>query len=145
MAGFMRSVLINKPIGEVFDFATNLDNASRFLPGVIKTEMLTDGGLRPGARFKETRVMNGKERSAVIEVTEHKRPEIHACCAAMMGMRATYTFQFFVAPAGTRVEMKAEVQGNFLWWLFLGMLCRMMEKGDGEYLNRLKAAMESPQ
>jgi len=141
MAGFKRSIIINKAIEEVFDFATNLDNASKFLPSVTKIEMLTEGGLKPGAKFKETR--NG--RSAVIEVVEHRRPDVHAASAGMMGMRATYWFRFYSDPAGTRVEMEADVQGNFLWWLFLGMMCRMMEKEDGEYLERLKAAMQSAQ
>jgi carbon monoxide dehydrogenase subunit G len=145
MAGFKRSVTINKPIEEVFDFATDPANAAKLLPGVTSIKMLTEGGMKAGAKFKETRGIKGKERSAIIEITEHKRPEVHAASAAMMGMRATYTFRFFADPAGTRVDMDADVQGNFLWWLFLGMMARMMEKEDGAYLDRLKAAMESPQ
>jgi uncharacterized membrane protein len=142
MAGFSRSVVIDRPIEEVFDFATDLANAPLFLPNVTKTEMLTEGGIKPGARFREWRKMNGKERSAVIEVIEHERPRVHAASAAMMGMRATYRFRFTSEGAGTRVDLEANVQGNFLWWLFLGMMSRMMAKEDGEYLNRLKNAME---
>lgn len=139
MAGFTRSVIISKPIEEVFDFATNLDNASTFLPGVTKCEMLTEGGLKRGAKFKETR----KGRSAVIEVVEHKRPGVHAAGASVMGMHATYWFRFHPDPAGTRVEMEADVQGNLIWRPFLGLMSRMMAKEDGEYLERLKAAMQS--
>jgi carbon monoxide dehydrogenase subunit G len=141
MAGFKRSIIINKAIEDVFDFATNLDNASKFLPGVTKIEMLTDGGMKPGAKFKETR----KGRSAVIEVVEHRRPEAHAASASVMGMRATYWFRFHADPAGTRVEMEADVQGNFLWWLLLGVMSRTMEREDGGYLERLKAAMQPAQ
>jgi carbon monoxide dehydrogenase subunit G len=138
MAGFKRSVVIDRPIEEVFDFATDLDNASKFLSGVTNIELLTDGGLQPGAKFKETR--NG--RSAVIEVVEHRRPSVHAAGAAMLGMRATYWFRFSTEPAGTRVEMEADVQGHLLWRPFLGLMIRMMEKEDGPYLDRLKAAMQ---
>ena len=38
-----------------------------------------------------------------------------------------------------------DVQGNVLWWLFLGMMSRMMEKEDGEYLERVKTAMQRAQ
>jgi carbon monoxide dehydrogenase subunit G len=145
MAGFTRSVVIDRSVEEVFDFATDLNNASKFLPNVTKVEMLTDGGMKPGAKFKETRVMNGKERSAVIEIVEHDRPKVQAAAACMMGMCAKYTFRFSAEGSGTRVEMEAVVTGNFLWWLFLGMMSRMMEKEDGEYLHRLKAAMETTQ
>jgi carbon monoxide dehydrogenase subunit G len=143
MAGFQRSIVIQRPVEEVFDFATNLDNASLFLPGVTKIELLTEGGLRPGARFRETRKMKGKERSAVIEIVAHERPRLHAARSALMGMSAQYTFRFSPADGGTRVDMEAMVNGNLLWKLFLGMLSRMMEKEDGEYLNRLKSAIET--
>jgi carbon monoxide dehydrogenase subunit G len=142
MAGFTRSVVIDRPIEEVFDFATDLANAPILLPNVTKTEMLTQGGMKPGARFREWRNMNGKVRDAVIEVVEYDRPRVHAATAAMMGMSATYRFRFTPEGAGTRVDMEAEVRGNFLWWLFLGMMSRVMEKEDGEYLNRLKSALE---
>jgi hypothetical protein len=108
------------------------------LPAVSKTEMLTEGGMKPGARIRETRTVGGKERSAVIEEVEHQRPGVHKADADMMGMHAAYTFRFSRNRSGTRVEMQAEVTGNLLWKLFLGMI----EREDGEYLTRLKAAME---
>jgi carbon monoxide dehydrogenase subunit G len=137
VAGFKRSIVIDRPIEEVFDFATDLKNAPVFMPNCTKTEMLTEGGMRPGAKFKETR---GK-RSAVIEIVEHERPRIHAAKAGMMGLQAIYYFRFFPEGAGTRVELEAVVTGNFVWWLFLGMMSRMMEKEDGQFLERLKDAM----
>lgn len=142
MAGFKRSVVIERPIEEVFDFATNLANASKVMPNVTKAEMVTEGGMKPGAKFRETRVMKGKEHTMLIEILEHSRPSIHAAKSAMMGMCATFTFRFLAEGKGTRVELEAEVRGNFLWWLFLGMISRMMEKEDGEYLNRLKTGMQ---
>lgn len=144
MPGFTRSITIDKPIKEVFDFATDLANAPLFLPGIVKTEMLTEGGMKPGARFRETRLMGKKERSAVIEVVDHQRPTIHSARSAMMGMSARYTFHFLPEGAGTRITMDAVVGGNLLWKLFLGMISRMMEKEDGDYLVRLKSAIESP-
>src|SRR5436853_553329 len=107
MAGFKKTIVIDHPIEKVFDFASDLNNASKFLPNVTKTQMLTEGGMRTGAKFREWRVMNGKERSADIEIVEHKRPEVHAARAAMMGLCATYTFRFFPEGARTRVELEA--------------------------------------
>jgi carbon monoxide dehydrogenase subunit G len=144
MAGFKRSILIQKPVEEVFDFATDVDKASQFMPGVTRIEMLTEGGMRQGARFRETRVIKGKERAAIIEIVAHERPRLHAASAAMMGMKATYTFRFAAEGSATRVDLDAEVSGNLLWWLFLGMICKAMEKEDGDYLTRLKEAIEHP-
>jgi hypothetical protein len=57
-------------------------------------------------------------------------------------MCVTYRFRFRADGAATIVDMEGLVEGNLLWKLFLGMLCRVIEKEDGEYLNRLKAAVE---
>ncbi len=141
MAGFKRSIVIARPIEQVFDFATDLANASKLLPNITKVEMITDGGMKPGAKFRESRGMNGKEHTAVN--VEHQRPTRHAARAAMMGMQATYTFRFATEGEGTRVDMEADVRGNFLWWLFLGMMARVMEKEDGQYLERMKSAIEA--
>ncbi len=143
MAGFKRTIVIARPIEQVFDFATDLANASKLLPNISKVEMITDGGMKPGAKFRESRGMNGKEHTAIIEVVEHQRPTLHAARAAMWGMQATYTFRFATEGEGTRVDMEADVRGNFLWWLFLGMMARVMEKEDGQYLDRMKSAMEA--
>jgi Polyketide cyclase / dehydrase and lipid transport len=77
MAGFKRSTFINRPVEAVFDFATDLNNLSCLLPNLSRAELLTDGGIRTGARIRETRGVHGKSRTAVIEVQEHKRPEVH--------------------------------------------------------------------
>src|SRR5215813_10719275 len=105
MAGFKRSVVINRPVEDVFDFASDVNNASKFMPNIVKIEMLTEGGMKPGAKFKETRGVKGKERSAVIEITEHERPKVHAAKAGMLGMQATYTFRFHPEGAATRVDL----------------------------------------
>jgi hypothetical protein len=105
--------------------------------------LLSVAGVRPGARFRETRLVNGKERTAIIEVVEHCRPEVHAARSAMLGMSAAYRFHFVPEGTGTRVDMEAEVRGNLLWKLFLGWISGVMEKEDGEYLTRLKEAVEA--
>jgi len=130
-------------VEQVFDFATDLDHASLFLPGVERIELLTPGALRAGSRFRETRRSGKKSRSAIIEVTEHTRPTVHAAKAAMAGMQAKYTFRFTPVDGETLVEMIAEVRGSWLWRPFLGLMARVMEKEDGEYLSRLKTAIMS--
>jgi hypothetical protein len=144
VAGFQRSVVIEQPLETVFDFASDLKNTPILLPNVTKAEMLTEGGMNAGAKFRETRRMKGKEHSAVIEITEYQRPDVYAARSAMMGLVATYRFRFTPEGPGTRVDLEAEVKGNLLWKLFLGMMSRMLEKEDGEMLTRMKEALEQP-
>ena len=92
MAGFKRSILVQKPVKEVFDFATNLDNAPLFMVGLTKVELLTEGGIKHGARFRSTRAFKGKERSAILEVVEYERPRVYATRSAMMGLKGIMPF-----------------------------------------------------
>lgn len=142
MAGFQRSVVIDRPVAEVFDFATNLDNASVMMPSIVKCELLTPGEMKAGSQFRETRRFGKKERSAVIDILEHRRPEEHTATAAMFGFRATYRFLFTPEGQGTRVTMEAILQGNLFWKPFLGLMRKSMEKEDGNYLQRLKEGMD---
>jgi hypothetical protein len=45
----------------VFGFLTDGANAPRVVPSVVRVEKLTDGPVGAGTRYRETRLMNGKE------------------------------------------------------------------------------------
>lgn len=144
MPSFHRDVVVERAPTTVFDYATDLDRASRWMPSIVRIERLDEGPLRPGSRFRETRAHKGKERTAVIEVTEHERPKVHAAQAKAIGVTALYRFRF--TPEGarrTRVDLDATCEGRFLGKLFAGMLAKFMEKEDGDLLQRLKTAIES--
>ncbi len=143
MPAFERSAVINRPLEEVFAFVTNLEHAPRWLPDVTRIELLTPGPLRVGSRFKETRLMKGKEHSAVIEVSVHEPPHRHAASATMMGVTATYHYHFSPDGSGTRVHLVAEVAGRGLGKLLVPMVTGAMKKQDGDQLDRLKAAIEA--
>lgn len=141
MSTFTLTEHLNRPVAEVFAFATDPQNASRWLGDVTKVEVLTPGPMRVGSQFRETRMMNGKEHSAVIEVTEHAPPNRHAASATMMGVTATYHYTFSPNGEGTRIDMKAEVHGKGMAKLLVPMVLSTMKKHDGDQLVKLKAAM----
>lgn len=143
MPGFRTSEFIQRPREQVFDFATDPRNAPKWLTGVQKIELLTDGPIRAGTRFRETRVINKREAAAEIEVVEHERPRVHAAGAKFPGGSAVYRYEFHAEGSGTRVELVAEVRGKGLGWLMAPLMATVMKKMDGDQLQRLKAAIES--
>ncbi len=142
MATFQVSEYIEKPPAETFDFATDLERVSTWIPEIVRIEKLTPGGLAPGAKFRETRRMGSREHSAEIQVTEHERPIVHAASAQCMGCTATYRYLFKPEASGTRVELVADVVGRGLAALIAPLILAMMKKQDGGQLARLKAAIE---
>lgn len=61
---------INAPIEKVFKTLATIEEFSKAVPGIEKVEFLTDSHYGVGTRFRETRIMNGKEAATELEVTE---------------------------------------------------------------------------
>lgn len=143
MSSFHVSVFIERSPIAVFDFATDLDRVSTWMPEITRIEKLTDGPLAPGTQFKETRKMGSREHSAIINVSEHERPRVHAASARFMGCVATYRYTFTPEGDGTRIDLHADVVGSGLAKLLAPMLLATMKKQDGDQLERLKSAIET--
>ncbi len=61
---------INAPIEKVFKTLATIDQFCKAVPGIQNIEFLSDIKYGVGTRFRETRLMNGKEASTELEVTE---------------------------------------------------------------------------
>ena len=70
MTRFTTERSINAPIDLVFNTITDINNFSKSIPDVINIEFLSDVKSGVGTRFRETRLMRGKEAMTELEVTE---------------------------------------------------------------------------
>jgi uncharacterized protein YndB with AHSA1/START domain len=61
---------IHAPIELVFDTVSDISNFSRAIPHILNVEFLTDTRSGVGTRFRETRLMRGREAVTELEVTE---------------------------------------------------------------------------
>ena len=52
---------IDAPIERVFNAVADITEFSKALPHIVNVEFLTDSRLGVGTRFRETRLMRGKE------------------------------------------------------------------------------------
>ena len=59
---------INGPIERVFETVSNVEKFSRAVPHITNVEFLTDEKTGVGARFRETRIMRGKEATTELTV-----------------------------------------------------------------------------
>ena len=139
MPGFTRNQLINGSPEAVFEFATDLSHASKWIEGLTACELITDPPMRMGSKLRETRRVGKREATTVINIIIHEGPRTsktppyrHSAKAAAMGVEATYHFTF--ASGGrdtTRVDVRCEVRStNLLGRLFTGMATRAMRKQD---------------
>lgn len=99
---------VNAPPETVFRVATDLDNWSDFIRGIERIERLTDGPMRVGTRYRETRKMFGKESTEEFEVTGFDAPREFAVQAYTCGALFVSRHRFVPDISGTLVELTLE-------------------------------------
>jgi carbon monoxide dehydrogenase subunit G len=142
MAGFTLSTQIAATPDVVFDFMTNPDNAAKIMQNVTKMETLTPGPLGVGARYRETRRIQGKEQQTELTVVAYDPPHRYAVASEQSGIRVTYNYQLASHGQGTRIDLTADVTAGGLKKLVAPIVMAMLKKEDGGHLEQLKKAVE---
>src|SRR5690606_37390928 len=78
---------VNAPPATVFEMLTDLEGAPRRIPAIQKIEMLTPGPVGVGTRFRETRVMFGREASETMEFVAFEPGRSYTVTAFSCGTR----------------------------------------------------------
>jgi carbon monoxide dehydrogenase subunit G len=142
MAGFEMSERIARSPQEVFDFITTPDNAAKVVPSVKSMVKLTEGPVGVGTRYRETRLMNGKEAHAELEVVAYEPGQTYAMKNLTEGIETVYRYTFHPEADGTRVDLACEVKASGFKKLMLPLVASILRKEDGDHLQRLKQALE---
>lgn len=62
---------VQAPVEDVFNTISDIGKFSEAVPDIINIEILSNITSGVGTRFRETRLMNGKEATTELEVTEY--------------------------------------------------------------------------
>ena len=136
------------PPERVFALASDFPNAADHVEAIVRVEMLTDGPVGVGTRFRETRVMFKKEASEEMEVVEFEPPSRYVVTADSHGARYRTTFSFEPERGGTRVgfefhaepyTMAAKLMAKTMGKLMMGTLVKCVESD----LDDIKAHAEA--
>lgn len=143
MAGFEMQAWIDRSPQEVFDFITDPTNAPRVVSSVTRMEQITPGPIGVGTRYHETRLMNGKEAQAELEIARFEPPSDYAMRNETNGIETIYHYTFTPDQSGTRVDLVCQVNAGGLKKAMLPMVVSILKKEDGDHLERLKASIEA--
>ncbi|HAX68781.1 MAG TPA: hypothetical protein DCY14_04175 [Anaerolineae bacterium] len=143
MSGFEMNEWIARTPKEVFDFITASENAPKVTSSVVSMVKLTEGPVRVGTRYRETRLMNGKEHSTELEVAAYEPDQRYAMKNLTEGIETIYHYSFKPEKEGTRIELVCEVKATGLKKLMVPVVASILKKEDGDHLQRLKQAMEA--
>jgi uncharacterized protein YndB with AHSA1/START domain len=137
---------IAAPPARVFDVFTDLRNGAGRVRAIKNIEVLTDGPIRKGTRFRETRKMFSREATETMEFTDFQPGRTYTLGADSCGARFETTFNFTPECSGTRVEMIIRVQATTFFAKLFSPLSRLMMKAMRKCfeadLSDLQAAAE---
>jgi len=97
---------IAAPVKRVYAVFTDVEQAAELVKGINKVELLSKGSFAVGTRWKETRVMFGREASEIMEVTACDPPHGFVTEAESHGMRYRAQWRFDPLSDGTRVTLE---------------------------------------
>lgn len=139
---------IPAPVEDVFRRSTDFAGAPATMRGIQAVELLTPGPVGLGTRFRETRVMLGKQATEEMEVTAFDPPRSYVLGAENHGMR--YRTELAMEPqrGGTRLTLRFEAVPTTLVARVLSLLMRPLARmAMGEMrkdLADLRASFETP-
>lgn len=106
--------MIGAPVEEVFDTVAHIENFSKAVPYITNIEILSDQTRGVGTRFRETRVLRGRQASTELEVTEYIENEKIRLVADEGGSVWDSTFTVSAAEAGSELTLVMEARAHTL-------------------------------
>ena len=137
-----KSIVINKPVEEVFSFVTAAGNYTKWQAGVTD---IIEGGPRNtvGSQFTEVRKFMGQEMRTTLELTEFV-PNTKWVAKVVKGpvpYEVNMTFQ--AVEGGTKVITCVDGEPKGFFKLAEGMVAGQLEKSLAEDEQKLKEILEA--
>ncbi len=143
MNGFEFTEHIARSPQDVFGVISNPTEATKFLDNIKASKKLTDGPVGVGTKFRETRVVGGKEASADLLVSAYE-PNTHVGISSEAeGIKVEYHYRLSPEGSGTRLRWTCDLEASGLRKMMLPMVAGIMKKEDGDHLRRLKRYLET--
>ncbi len=135
------SVVINKPVAEVYAFVTNGENSAKWQGGV--ESVVSEGpSNKVGSQFTETRKFLGQEMKTIMEITEVVENEKWSAKVVKGPVPYQVTVKFEAEGGGTKMTIRIEGEPTGFFKMAEGMVSSQLEKSLAEDSQRVKALLE---
>ncbi|QDU82127.1 Polyketide cyclase / dehydrase and lipid transport [Polystyrenella longa] len=148
MSAVTESVWIDAPQEEVFRKGSDLPHCEEWIEEIIRIELLTEGPVGTGTRWRETRMMFGKQSTEEMSITRFEPPQMYQAEAYNCGSQYITQIHFAAENGGTKVTSNfncvpqtffAKIMVCLTGWMMKGMLRKMLLKD----MTDLKSAVEA--
>jgi carbon monoxide dehydrogenase subunit G len=142
---FGATVLIDKPIEEVFDFLADGENDKKFSPRVLEIKKANAGAPGKGAIYASTVKDAGMKSKREFELTEFERPTKIRWRELSKNAVVAPEGGYDLEPDGTQTKLTFfnELEGRGFGKLIVGFALRSARKGADDFAASIKRAVEA--
>jgi uncharacterized membrane protein len=137
-----KSVMIDKPVADVFAYASNLDNVTKWQGGVESVEVEGDPGT-VGGKYTEVRKFLGREMKTTLEIIAFEPNTKWAAKVVRGPVTYEVVARYESANGGTKVTMRVEGEPSGFFKLAQGAVQSQLDKSLEEDFRRLKEQVEA--
>ena len=147
MAGrFEGTVVIDRPIGEVFAFLADGENDRKFSPRVLEIAKTTEGPPGIGAVYASTVKDAGMKTRREFELTDFQAPTRIRWAERSKNLVTAPEGGYDLSPVGegqTQLTIFNVLEGHGFGKLIAPLALSSARKGAGEFARSIKAAVEA--
>jgi uncharacterized membrane protein len=140
MIEFENSIVIDRPLEEVFAFVSNFENMSKWNYYVMDVNKQTDGPVDVGTTYHQTRKTDQQQ----FQVVEFEPNEAVTIKTLAPERKLNMRFRFKPTDKGTQIidewQLETSVPGPFNW-----LAARKVKSAVAENLEKLKILLETRQ
>ena len=130
-------ITINAPIDRVFEVFSDLEKATERIDGIVAIEILEGPAqMAVGTKWKETRIMFGKEATEEMYVTEVNRNRNYVVEAENHGMKYRTEYTFTETPDGVQVKLVFGGEPVNMFARLMDLFTRFMSKTVEDMLHQ---------
>jgi uncharacterized membrane protein len=143
MTRIERSIVIDRPADEVFDFTHDLKNNPLWQTTLVEIQPLSDGPMRVGSRWREVRTFLGKRIESELELTEYE-PKTRSAVRMVSGpVPFSGSYLFEPVGGGTKFAVTGELDAHGFFKLAEPVFARITGRELESNLGHLKDLLEA--
>jgi len=143
MDAFELSIMINRPIEEVFAVLANLENDAKWHKELVESRNTSGGSNGVGARFLLVGELLGRRIETVYEVTVSEPNRIAAWKTVSGPLQLKFWRTFERVDGGTRFAVRYEGEPRGFLKLAWPLITRFARRQQGGDMRKLKELMDA--
>jgi uncharacterized protein YndB with AHSA1/START domain len=143
MIQFERSVLIDRPIEEVFSFISDFENEPKWCEEVVETQQTSEGPVEVGSTFIDHVEFMGRTIESTYEILAYERNKSITIETSAGPVPFVATYSFDEDEGVTKLAILAEAEPGGFFKLATPIIRRQLEKQWERNFASLKQLLES--